>query len=235
MGTFWHAYLYEPLLNVLIFLYDTVAFGNLGVAVIELTVLLRIVLLPFTVIEELNRSKFSKISQRIESIRRDYKGDTVKQKERIRELLRENKVGYWSKVILIGVQLLVLVLLYQVFIGGIDFSAHNQLYSWVRSPGSVDSTFLGFELGARSEAFWPGVVAVYLFIETYLFQRERRNLVTKSDITYLLLFPVFTFFALYLLPIVKSIFVLTSMTFSLLVFGLRQLYSRWRERGAEIE
>ena len=45
MGIFWHDYLYTPLLNFLIFLYSGPAFGNLGVAVIELTVLLRTVLL----------------------------------------------------------------------------------------------------------------------------------------------------------------------------------------------
>ena len=68
MGHFWHDYLYTPLLNFLFFLYSGPAFGNLGVAVIELTVLLRTVLLPLTILEERSRYRFEKLNRRFESI-----------------------------------------------------------------------------------------------------------------------------------------------------------------------
>src|SRR3989344_893084 len=102
MAQFWHDYFYTPLLNFLMFLYSGPASGNLGVAVMELTVLLGVLLLPFTAVDEKNRFRYERLSRRIESIERDFKTGHVKQKEKIRELLKEQKVSYWSKVLVLG-------------------------------------------------------------------------------------------------------------------------------------
>lgn len=225
MHTYWHDYLYTPLLNFLIFLYNGPALGNLGLAVIELTVLLRVLLLPLTVLEERSRFQYERLSRRIEEIERDFKTDHIKQKEKIRELLREHKVSYWSKVLVLGIQFVVLVLLYQVFVGGIRFTAHEALYSWVTAPVKVNTDFFGFNLAERS-VFWPAAVGVLLFLEIYAVQKQREHLVTRSDVMYLILFPIFSFVVLLLLPMVKSIFVLTSMLFSMFVFGFRKTVYR---------
>jgi membrane protein insertase Oxa1/YidC/SpoIIIJ len=225
MPEFWHDYLYTPLLNFLIFLYNGPAFGNLGVAIIELTVLLRLLLLPLSVIDERSRYRYEKLDRRVEAIERDFKGDQILKKEKIRELLREHKVSYWSKVGLLGIQLLVLILLYQVFVGGVKFTHHEILYSWVRIPESVNSMFMGSDLGEHS-LFWAGITAVYLFAKIYMVQKQRVHLVTKSDIMYLLSFPIFTFVILSVLPMVKALFVLTTMVFTSVVFFVRKTF--WR-------
>jgi len=218
---FWHDYLYTPLLNFLMFLYAGPAFGNLGVAVIELTIALRFVLLPLSILDERNRFRFEKLDRRIQEIERDFKADQVLKKEKIRELLKEQKVNYWSKVLVLGVQLLVLILLYQVFLGGIRFTSHEELYSWVATPIVVNTTFLGFDLAARS-LLWPGIVGGLLFAEIYTVQKQREHLVTRSDVMYLFLFPALSFVVLWMLPMVKSVFVLTSMLFTMLIFGVRK-------------
>ncbi len=223
MAQFWHDYLYTPLLNFLIFLYSGPAFLNLGVAVIELTVLLRLALLPFSILDERNRFRYEKLNRRIEAIERDFKTDHVKRNEKIRELLKQHRVSYWSKMIVLGVQLLTLILLYQVFIGGIRFTRFEVLYEWVSVPLEINTRFLGFDLAGHS-LLWPAIVAVYLFLQIYTVQKQREHLVKRSDVMYLLLFPVFTFVILLLLPMVKSLFVLTSMLFSSVIFGLRKLF-----------
>ncbi len=230
MPEFWHDYLYTPLLNFLIFLYNGPAFGNLGVAIIELTVLLRLLLLPLSIIDERSRYRFEKLDRKVQAIERDFKGDQILKKEKIRELLREHKVNYWSKVGLLGVQLLVLILLYQVFVGGVRFTHHEILYSWVKIPQEVNVMFFGSDLGHRS-MFWAGLAAVYLFIKIYTEQKQRVHLVTKSDIMYLLSFPVFTFVVLAVLPMVKALFILTSMVFTSVVFAIRKIF--WRVKLPE--
>ena|SRR5687767_7513267 len=221
MGQFWHDYLYTPLLNVLFFLYSGPAFGNLGVAIVELTVMLRFALLPFTVLEERSRFRYEKLNKKIEAIERDFKTDHVKRAERIRELLKEHKVSYWSKVVVLGVQALVLVLLYQVFTSGIRFTRYEVLYTWVKTPQDINTMFLGFSL-AEPSALWAGIVAVLLFLQIYTVQKQREHLIRRSDVMYLFLFPVFTLVVLMLLPMVKSLFVLTSMLFSMFIFGARK-------------
>lgn len=225
MGDFWHDFLYTPLLNFLIFLYNGPAFGNMGVAIVELTVILRFALLPLSILDERNRYRYEKLDRRVEEIERDFKDDHIRRKEKIRELLKEHKVNYWSKVFLLGIQFIVLVLLYQVFVSGVKFTKYEILYSWVGAPDAVNTMFLGFDLSQRSW-FWAGIVAVLLFVNTYTVQKQREHLVTKSDVTYLVLFPLFTLVILGVLPMVKSVFVLTSMIFTMVIFGLRKTFFR---------
>lgn len=222
MGNFWHDSLYTPLLNFLMFLYSGPASGNLGVAIIELTVILRVLLLPLSVVEEKNRARYERLNERIDVIERDFKTDHVMRKDKIRELLKEHKVSYWSKVVLLGIQALVLILLYQVFIGGIRFTSAEALYSWVNAPSVINTNFLGFDL-AQHSLMWAGAVGILLFLQIYAVQKRREHLVTRSDIMYMFLLPIFTVIVLLLLPMVKSIFILTSMLFSVLVFMIRSL------------
>jgi YidC/Oxa1 family membrane protein insertase len=222
MSLFWHDWLYNPLLNVLIWLYQGPAMESLGLAVVMLTVVLRLALLPLSVVDERNRLRYERLNRRIESIERDFKTDHVKRKERIRELLKEHKVSYWSKVLGLAFQLLVLVLLYQVFLAGLRFTNAETLYAWVQAPAMVDTRFLGFDLAAHS-LLWAGAVGVLLFLQIYSVQKQREHLVTRSDVMYLFLFPIFSTIVLMLLPMVKSLFVLTSMLFSMLVHLVRML------------
>ena len=223
MGQFWHDFLYTPLLNFLFFLYSGPAFGNLGVAVVELTVLLRFALLPFSIVDERNRFRYEKLNKKIEAIERDFKADHVKRAERIRELLKTHKVSYWSKVAVLGIQALVLVLLYQVFVSGIRFTRYEVLYTWVKVPEQVNTVFLGFNLAEKS-LLWGSIVAVLLFLQIYTVQKQREHLIRRSDVMYLFLFPIFTLVVLMLLPMVKSLFILTSMLFSMFIFGVRKAF-----------
>jgi len=223
MYAFWHDALYTPLLNFLFFLYAGPAFGSLGVAIIELTVLLRLALLPFTILDERTRFRYEKLDKKLEAIERDYKADHVRRDERIRELLKEHKVSYWSKVVVLGVQLLVLVLLYQVFMGGLHFTANDPLYSWVPAPTTVDTHFLGYDL-AGHDVVWPAVVAGLLFLQIYAEQRRRKHLLRRSDIVYQLVFPAFMLVVLMLLPSVKSLFVLVSMLFGMAIHVIRTVF-----------
>ena len=226
MGNLWHDYLYTPLLNLLFYLYQGPAYGNLGFAIVELTVLLRLVLLPFTVITERTRYRFEKLNKKIEVIEQDFKGDQVMRKEKIRELLKQEKVNYWANVFVLGTQALTLVLLYQVFVSGARFTNFENLYTWVSAPpADVNTTFFGFDVAAKN-LVWPGIVGILLFLEIYAEQKQREHLVTRSDVMYMLFFPLFSFIALALLPMVKSVFILTSMLFSILVFTLRKIFFR---------
>ncbi len=212
----WHDWLYAPLLNVLIYLYNGIAGQSLGVAVVFLTVLLRLALLPFTVASVRNESFYEKMNKKVDSIKKSFKNDPVLQRQEIREFLRHNRIHPWAKAIVMGVQVLVLVLLYQVFLGGINYS-NTELYSWVSRPDFVNTIFLGFDIGARYTWFWPALVGAVLYLEIHFEQRGRMAVLMNSDLVYKYFFPLFSFFILYILPIAKSVFILTSLLFSIMM------------------
>lgn len=215
---FWNEYLYRPVFNLLIYFYNELAFQNMGLAVIYLTVLLRIVLLPFSIVSVWKQGFYAKLSHEISKIAAAYKNDPILQNQEIREFLKKHRVNPWSQAVVLGVQAVALILLYQVFMGGIRGNKFNELYNSVRHPDFVNSIFLGFDIGARS-IVWPAIVAVFLFVEISLEQRKKAVAILNSDIVYKYFFPLFVFFALYILPMVKSLFILTSLIFSAIVVG----------------
>jgi membrane protein insertase Oxa1/YidC/SpoIIIJ len=60
----------------------------MGWAVIYLTISLRIVLLPFTLISERNRMKNQELEQEIERIDKEFQKDPILKKEEIRNTLK---------------------------------------------------------------------------------------------------------------------------------------------------
>lgn len=221
MAQLWHDVLYQPLLNALFFLYGTVAFENLGVAVILLTLCIRIILLPLSIISERKAARLAALSQRISESTAHFKNDPVKQREETRRILREHRVNPWAKVVTLGVQVLVLVLLYQVFVGGMRITKLVDLYPFVRKPDFVNTSFIGFDVAQRN-IWWAVVVGVVLFIEIIVAQRKHREHIERRDIFYRYAFPIASAIVLAQLPMVKSIFILTSMAFGALLSGVRK-------------
>ncbi len=218
LSIFWNEYLYRPLFNILIYFYNGIAVQNMGVSVIYLTILLRTALLPFSIASIWNQGFYAKLSHEISKIAATHKNDAILQNQEIREFLKKHRVNPWSKAVVLGVQALTLVLLYQVFMGGIRGNKFNQLYDWVRRPDFVNINFMGFDIGARS-LLWPAIVAVFLFVEISWEQRKKKAFLLNTDIVYKYFFPFFVFVTLYFLPMVKSLFILTSLIFSAIVVG----------------
>ncbi|MFA6321961.1 MAG: YidC/Oxa1 family membrane protein insertase [Candidatus Buchananbacteria bacterium] len=214
---FWHYYLYIPLFNFLIFLYNNYSNYNLGIAVIILTVLLRLLLLPFSILTEQSKIVSDKLTKEVREIEKDFAADVVKKKQMIRLALKKRKVRPWAKAIVLGVQGLVLFLLYQVFLGGINTEEKlHQLYPSIMRPDFVNTKFLWFNVGQK-DLLITFIVALYIFVDILIQRWGRSYKLSKKEQLFSLLFPAFCFLILYSLPSVKSLFILTSLVFSSII------------------
>jgi YidC/Oxa1 family membrane protein insertase len=223
LSYFWSTFLYQPLFNALIWIYLNIAERNLGWAVIWLTIFLRIILLPLTIISERDAAKQKNVEEEARHAAKAFKNDTVAQKEEIRKIMKKNRVSPWAKVMSLGLQLLVFILLYQVFIRGITGDRVIKiLYSWIDFPGKINTDFYGFNIGNSRDTFWAGITALYLFISIFLSEGFGRKK-DRPKATFLFLFPLFTFLALWFLPMVKSLFILTTMIFSDTITIIRRI------------
>lgn len=192
------------MLEALLFLHRTVAFGDMGVAVIELTLLVRLLLLPLTVLSERSAARRERLAAEVDELQERYRADPVQAKEEIRALLRVRKVHPWAKALTLALQLGVMLSLYRVFAGGFG-------------PG-VEATFLGFDLREPSLP-WALAVGIALYVEISYGTRKGDG---AQGAAYRFAFPLFSAVVLSWLPMVKALFVLTSMAFSVLVSTLRR-------------
>ena len=75
----WFTILYQPVINALVWIYSNIAGENLGWAVVWLTVILRIVLLPLTIKSEKDAHHREKLEKDTTEEAEAYKGDLIAQ------------------------------------------------------------------------------------------------------------------------------------------------------------
>jgi len=225
MLTIWNDLLYQPMFNLLIWIYNNWTDSNFGWAVVYLTIILRTALLPFSLVNEYNRVKNEELYKEIKEIDKVYQNDQVIKKQEIRKVLKRRRVKPWAKAVVLGIQGLVLVLLYQVFLQGITGEKILKiLYQSIDFPGVINTNFYGFELGMKHDFIWSGAVGLFLLISIYLKLRRLKGGVQRTDLTYFILFPLSVFLALWLLPMVKALFILASLIFSVITGRIATMF-----------
>lgn len=218
LSSLWHDFLYQPLFNGLIWIYNNWTDQNMGWAIIYLTLILRVLLLPFTLVTERDNVRNRELIADVKRLDKEYGNDEILKKEEIRRILKKRKISPWAKIVSLGFQALVLVLLYQVFVRGITGDKILKiLYPFIEFPGMINTMFYGFDLTERHDIILPGIVALWLAVEIYVDYRQEKLTLQKSDLAYFIFFPIGVFFALWWLPDVKALFVLTSMAFSAII------------------
>lgn len=212
---FWYDLLYKPLYNALIFFYGISPGKDMGLAVIFLTVSIRVFLLPFSIRAARSEHLLERLDPVIQKIKKRYKYDIQKQKEAIKHLLRKNKIGIFSNFFSIAFQILIFVILYKIFSSGLQQTGHNVLYSFNLNPGVIDPMFFGWFnliIPNQGASIFAGIVVLFL-----QGAKKIRNFSEASTLEKALIFglPLGTYAATIVLPSAKAIFIATSALFSL--------------------
>lgn len=144
MTTFFNTFFYEPLYNGLVFLISVMPGADVGLAVIVLTLLVKIIILPLSHKSVASQAKMRSIEPEMKRVKEQHK-DKQEQARQVMDLYKKHGVNPFSGCFLMLVQLPVIFALYWVFFKGL---AHNidqsLLYSFVVAPEQVSMHFLGF-------------------------------------------------------------------------------------------
>jgi len=141
----------QPLFNGLVLLYEHASFGDLGVAIIFLTLIVRLILFPLFHKTAKHQKIAQKIQPEIKKIQQKHKNNKEAQTREIMDLYKKHQVNPLTPLILLIIQLPILFAVYKIFRDGISESTLSMLYSFVPAPENVSHTFLGLvELNAVS-------------------------------------------------------------------------------------
>ncbi|MFA6253213.1 MAG: YidC/Oxa1 family membrane protein insertase [Patescibacteria group bacterium] len=136
---------YQPIYNLLIFLYNLVPGKDLGVAIILITLVIRLALYPFSQKAIKSQKELQTIQPEIEKIKEKYKDDKEKMAPELMALYKERKINPFSSCLPTLIQLPFLIALYQVFLNGLTKDNSNgALYSFVQNPGQLNIIAFGF-------------------------------------------------------------------------------------------
>ena len=140
MGTL----LYTPILNLLVGFYMLIPGSDLGLAIIALTLLVRLILHPSYARSLKAQRDLQNIQPFIDKIRADLKDDSQAQSQAIMQLYKDHRINPLSSCLPILIQLPIVLALYRVFIAGLSDQSLAHLYTWFPNPPThLNPTFLG--------------------------------------------------------------------------------------------
>lgn len=144
MGQLWQTLFYQPLFNLLVLVYGWV--GDMGVAIIILTVLLKLVLYPLSRQSLKSQLALQKLQPQVNELKKRYQEDKPKLSREMMALYQKEKISPFSSCLPLLIQLPFLIALYQVFRSGLESGSLNLLYGFINNPGHLNSSLLGLWL-----------------------------------------------------------------------------------------
>jgi len=134
---------YQPILNLLIFLYNSVSFHDLGVAIILLTVIIRILLWPLTNKSIKSQKALQDLQPKINELKAQYKDNKQQMSLSMMQLYKENKINPFSSCLPLLLQLPFLIAVFQVFRDGLN-NKLGLVYSFIYKPETINTLAFGF-------------------------------------------------------------------------------------------
>lgn len=137
----WNAVLYKPLVNLLAALVSVVPTGDIGVAIIVLTLLVKIALFPLSQRSIESQAKMNLLAPELNKIKAS--GATKEEQAKMTfDLYKKHETNPFSGCLLVLIQLPIIFALYYVFLRGLNFDS-SILYSFVHAPEKMNLLFLG--------------------------------------------------------------------------------------------
>ena len=219
IGSFFNTLLYKPLLNLLILLYENVAFHDLGIAIILITIVVRVILLPLFEKQTRYQLVMQKIQPKIKEAEKKHKGDREKQTAAMMEIYKEHKTNPFSGFLLLFIQIPILIALYKIISAVLGSGFGADLYSFIPHPETINIMFLGLINLGKANILIVVLAAVAQFFQakTTMFKKkpgEEETPQEKAGRTMVYVTPLLTIFLFYNFPAAISLYWLVASVFS---------------------
>ena len=170
VGKIYSTFITRPFLNFLVLVASVLPGHNLGIAIILLTLAVKILLFIPTQHSLEGQKKMQLLQPQIEAIRKKHADDSVVMNQEIMKLWKENKINPMQSCLPLLLQFPVLIGLYHVIrdTQNLEFSRHL-LYGWFTTiDWSFDPGFFGLDLTLSYPWLFAPLLVVLQFIQMKL-------------------------------------------------------------------
>lgn len=169
----WYYFLTKPFFHILHF-FNSI-FGNYGLAIIAMTVLVKLLMLPLANKSFRAMAKIKKLQPKIDKIREEFKDKKMQMNKEIMELYKREKVNPVSGCLPLLIQIPVFFSLYKVLYLTIDMR-HAPFYGWIKDLSAPDPTsifnlfgLLPYDVHAMFViGVWPILMGITMIIQQKL-------------------------------------------------------------------
>ena len=169
MSGLFHTFLYVPIYNLLVFLVDVVPAGDVGLAVVIATVIVKVILMPLSLRAVRTQRQMKLIEPQLKELKEKHKDNREQQAKEMLALYREHNVRPFASIFGILIQLPIIIALYLVFSRGAIFTIDpNLLYAFVPLPTVISPLFLGLFAVAGTSFILAALAGLAQFAHAYV-------------------------------------------------------------------
>lgn len=170
---FFNTVIYQPIYNLLIFLYS-VLWSDLGLAIIALTVVIKLIFIPLSKKQIESQKELQKVQPKIKELQKKYKDDKETQSREMMKLYKEHKINPAAGCLPLIIQMVVFITMYRIInnLTGnfqVDISS---LYSFIAHPESVGKMFVGFLDLSKVNPFLAVITAGLQYYQIKMMQQK---------------------------------------------------------------
>lgn len=175
---------YQPLYNILIFLYNVIPGKDFGISIILITILLRAFLIPLYKKQVESQKKMQILQPKIKELQERTKHDKEQQTKQLMELYKEHKTNPFSGCLPIIVQIIFFFAIYRVLIqisnNGLVADS-NELYSFVSNPGKINQFFIYLVDLTKPSIVIAALAAIAQYFQTKMLMANQPTAPKKND------------------------------------------------------
>jgi len=143
----WHTFFFDPIYNGLVFFIDVVPGGDVGIAIILTTVVVKVILLPLSLKAARTQRLMKELDPKLKEIKEKYKDKREELARATMDVYKDAGLNPFASILLLFVQIPIIIALYWAVSqgGGAPLPAINTdlLYSFIPTPETVDMLFAG--------------------------------------------------------------------------------------------
>lgn len=162
---------YQPILTTLTWLYGVMG-DNLGLAIVVLTLIIRTILIPFTLPQMKSAKKMAALKPELDALKKKHGNDSKLLQQKTLELYQKNQINPAAGCLPFIAQFIVLIALYQVFMNTLGGNG----------MGEINAVFLGLDLKSKDPTYiLPVLAGVLQFIMSVALLPAIENEPAKRD------------------------------------------------------
>jgi len=166
MSALWNTVFYQPIYNILIFIINNITFGDVGFAIILVTVIVKLALSPLTKKSIKSQILMKRMEPELKQIKKNFP-EKEEQAKKTFELYKKYGTNPFSGCLVVILQLPVIFALYYVFYRGLAVNP-KIIYSFIQIPTILHTNFLGLIEMSSHSIFLAIFAGVTQFIQGYL-------------------------------------------------------------------
>jgi YidC/Oxa1 family membrane protein insertase len=227
MINFFKEIFYFPLYNALIFLIEHLPHADLGLAVIVMTIVVKLIIFPMNLSAVRTQVKMKELEPQLAQLREKYKDDKNEQAKQLMAFYKENDLNPFGGILPALIQLPVIISLYSIFrSSGLPQINQALLYHFVQAPLLINVHFLGTAIDvAQKSIVLAIIVAISQVVQVQLvmppMKKHEGEPTMKSDFArsmnlqmrYVL--PLFTAYISYITSGAVALYFITSNLFAI--------------------